>query len=243
MRIRPLNKALVPSVGTAQYHRERNGQKKMRLYIIRHADPDYENDTIIEYGKKQADMLAMRMKEIMPDIIYSSPRGRAIATAKPTCELLGMDYTIEEWATEKMEYMVSPDYEDEEVMRSSWEQSLADGIYRYKDFAKEDRKEHIVGMIDSSDEFLLRHGYKREGLLYKTINPNQEKIAVFCHGGFGGAWISHLLSLPPAMGWLHFSLHTTSVTEFAFANNENGITFPRCMRLGDVSHLSGLTRD
>lgn len=209
----------------------------MILYIIRHGDPDYANDTITEYGRQQAEALAKRMEAIKPDRIYSSPRGRAIATAKPTCELLGMRHTIEEWTTEKMEYMVLPDYNDTEALHKHWETNIADGIYKYEDFAKEDRSEHIQGMIDSSDEFLLRHGYKREGLMYKVINPNEEKIAVFCHGGFGGAWISHMLSIPPAMGYLHFGLHTTSVTKFVFKNTDNGITFPRCEFLGDTSHV------
>ena len=33
----------------------------MRLYIIRHADPDYKNDTITVFGHKDAQALAKRL--------------------------------------------------------------------------------------------------------------------------------------------------------------------------------------
>ena len=36
----------------------------MTLYLIRHAEPDYENDTITENGKKQAAKLGTWFKDI-----------------------------------------------------------------------------------------------------------------------------------------------------------------------------------
>ncbi len=209
----------------------------MELYIIRHADPDYENDTITPYGKEQADLLAKRIEKLNPDFIYSSPRGRAIATAKPSCELLGKDFTIEEWTTEKMRYMRIPDLNDKKTLENTWSFSFDKGLYEYEDFAEHDRMEHIHDMVAASDEFLARHGYIREGLYYKIDKPNDDKIAVFCHGGFGAAWIAHLVSLPPTLGWLHFIMGTTAVTKVRFDNNESGYTFPRMPYFGDREHL------
>ena len=81
----------------------------MVLYIIRHGNPDYEHDTLTPLGEKEAEALGERMKKEAPDLIYMSPRGRAIATAKPTCQKTGLTGSIENWMTERNEYMYSPD--------------------------------------------------------------------------------------------------------------------------------------
>lgn len=209
----------------------------MELYIIRHGDPDYENDTLTMHGWEQAKELAQRMEALYPDRIYSSPLGRAKATAQPTCESLGKQYNIEEWTAESMDYMQYPDIADSKVLNTGWKANFSDGLYDFMDFSTVERSSFLDDMIKSSDEFLARHGYKRNGLLYRVNRPNDEKIALFCHGGFGGAWISHLLLLPPAMGRMLFALDTTSVTKFLFENTPNGVTFPRCIYLNDTSHL------
>lgn len=56
----------------------------MTLYIIRHADPDYANNTITEFGWEEANALGEWMKDVKIDRIYSSPLGRALDTAAPT---------------------------------------------------------------------------------------------------------------------------------------------------------------
>ena len=72
----------------------------MLLYIIRHADPIYNPDTLTPKGKLQAQALAKRLAVHGLDRIYSSPSGRAMETAQPTAELLGLDINIEEWTRE-----------------------------------------------------------------------------------------------------------------------------------------------
>ena len=52
----------------------------MILYIIRHADADYKNDTITPAGRLKAEALARRMKSYGLDRIYCSPLGRAQGT-------------------------------------------------------------------------------------------------------------------------------------------------------------------
>jgi len=41
----------------------------MILYIIRHGDPDYANDTLTEYGWRQAEALGERMAKEKLDLI------------------------------------------------------------------------------------------------------------------------------------------------------------------------------
>jgi probable phosphoglycerate mutase len=72
----------------------------MRLYIVRHADPDYVNDSITAKGRLEAEALAARFSAQGLDRIYCSPQGRAIATMNYTRELLKTGFEIEEWTRE-----------------------------------------------------------------------------------------------------------------------------------------------
>ena len=56
----------------------------MRILLIRHGDPDYENDSLTEKGRREAHMLASRLINERIDYIYTSTMGRAMETAKPT---------------------------------------------------------------------------------------------------------------------------------------------------------------
>lgn len=49
----------------------------MRLIFIRHGDPDYVHDTLTEKGKREAELLAQRVKNWDVSKFYVSPLGRA----------------------------------------------------------------------------------------------------------------------------------------------------------------------
>ena len=68
----------------------------MFLYIVRHAEPDYERDTLLPRGENQADAVAKRLSQVGIDKIFSSPLGRAQKTAEPLCRLLNKECEIEE---------------------------------------------------------------------------------------------------------------------------------------------------
>lgn len=72
----------------------------MRLYIVRHAEPDYTNDTITADGHLEAKALGERLAEEGLDKIFCSPLGRAIDTMKYTSRDLKISYNIEEWIKE-----------------------------------------------------------------------------------------------------------------------------------------------
>ena len=72
----------------------------MDLYIIRHGESqgniglDVEDPHLTEHGKKQAELLALRLRNINFDVILSSPLTRAVQTATPLAELRGMPITV-----------------------------------------------------------------------------------------------------------------------------------------------------
>ena len=220
----------------------------MLLYIIRHGDPIYDPDSLTPLGHRQAEAVGRRLAEIGLDRIYTSPMIRAQMTAQPACEMLHIEPQIEEWTAESLAWQdfscdldngvhtwafhaQNTDFNTEEV------RSLGDEWYKAPHFSKVRGKEGYKRIQDASDEFLARQGYRRDGLVYRIERPNDDKIAVFCHEGFGVTWMSHLLSIPPQMFWASFDITHTSVSILRFDNNSNGICQPKAMCIGDTSHI------
>lgn len=220
----------------------------MLLYIIRHGDPIYDPDSLTEKGLLQAQALSKRLAVHGLDKIYCSPMIRAQQTAAPTCELLGIKPVIEEWTSEALAWRdlsgKFPDgshgwcfhtqntsYKTPEIL------ALGDKWYEAEPFCYVNAKEGYKRICDASDEFTERLGYKREGIVYRAVHPNNDRIAVFCHQGFGTTWLSHLLSVSPPLFWSSFDISHSSITILNFANNSNGLTSPLCIAMSDTSHI------
>lgn len=220
----------------------------MFLYIIRHGEPDYATDTLTERGQKQAEAVGLRLCRAGINKIYSSPLGRARQTAEPAARLLGLDVTVEEWSREIDEEMYTP-FPDgtpkslsliqNTYYRENGNMDLGfDGAYECQGFSSSEMKKAVSKVADGGREFLARHGYAEENGIYRIISPSDEKIALFCHGAMGRAWISYLLHIPINLMWSGFRYTHTGVTVLEFKNNENGITAPAMLFYSDMSHLS-----
>jgi len=224
----------------------------MLLYILRHGDPDYETDSLTPKGSLQAQALAKRLAVNGLDKIYSSPLGRAKQTAQATCDLLGIDMDIEDWTSESLAYRDLSVIHDDGQSRWVFHQqrtalinddtiSLGDDWGKAQCFRQYDND--FTGGVrrikDASDAFLARHGYQREGSIYRITEPNDERVAVFCHQGFGITWLSHLLNIPPHIFWAGFDMTHSAITILHFENYADGFTVPMCLTLSDTSHIYG----
>lgn len=220
----------------------------MLLYIIRHGHPDYETDSLTEVGKIQAGLVGKRMAEEKIDRIFSSPLGRAMQTAEPACEMLGLSKNIEEWAREIGDERLStfPDGKLKPIGAMQNTVFLENGGFNldYNDtflcppISESDMQTAVKYIEENGNAFLEKLGYKKQDGVYRIIKPNEEKVALFCHAAFLKTWLSILLHVPLHMMWASFEHSAfTAVTVIEFKNNENGITAPRCIRLSDVSHL------
>ena len=219
----------------------------MLLYVIRHGEPDYATDSLTENGKKQADALADRLCVHGLDKIYSSPLGRAMQTAQPTCDRLNLQYEIEEWMSEGnvwKDFSVVDEDGDREWAFACQNTKMLDDRYSMGEWYKNpvfskcnSPLENYKRITDSSDEFIGRLGYKRKGNIYEVVSPNDKKIAAFCHHGLSTVWLSHMLSIPPNIFWSSFDIAHSSVTILEFRNNPDNLTAPQCMCLSDVSHV------
>jgi len=222
----------------------------MLLYIIRHGDPIYNPDSLTEKGVLQAKALAKRLAVNGLDKIFVSPMVRARQTAQPTCELLNIKPEIAEWTSEDLAYR-DFSYTDESLENGTdWSfnypknnqktpeiLALGDRWYEAEPFCRTKVREGYIRIQQESDKFTEMLGYKRERTLYRILRPSDERVAVFCHSGFGTVWLSYLLSIHPVLFWSSFGLNHSSITVLEFKNTESGMTAPYCLTLSDTSHL------
>ena len=218
----------------------------MLLYIVRHGDPIYETDSLTERGRMQAEAVGRRIADSKIDRIFTSPMGRARMTAEPACRLLGLEATVEEWAHEIEDERLTP-YPDGVLKSIS---HLPNTVFRENgnidlpyDRALEctavnqTRMEEVARISEGGRDFLERLGYREENGVYRILNPNEEKVALFCHSAFSRAWLSVLLHVPLHIMWSSFNFTHTGVTVLSFKNYKSGFTAPRCLCLSDMSHL------
>jgi probable phosphoglycerate mutase len=216
----------------------------MLLYIIRHGEATYVNEQLTELGKQQADALANRLCIHGFDEIYTSPLRRAIQTAQPTAERLGISGKIESWMEEDIAY---EDFSATNLNGKEHDWSFA--CQNTKLLAPHEKWydnpvfatcKNIAGgherITKASDDFIARLGYVRDGFTYKIVAPSEKRIGVFCHHGMGTTWLSHLLQIPPNIFWASFNIAHTGVTVLEWANNPDGRTAPQCICLSDISH-------
>lgn len=219
----------------------------MRLYIIRHADPDYPNHTLTSAGKLEAVALARRLAAYDLDHIYSSPLARAQLTAQETAELLKLPVTVEDWLVEVSGLDGEIDPYDGEMM-PAWDipgERLRTNP-RYHTWETWDQeppfdapvyREKLDAFRIQTDAFLARHGCVREGALYRIDDHNEQQIAAFCHNGTALLWLALLLHIPPPLIWSSFWHAPSAVTTILFERRSPGIAVPRALQVGDVGHL------
>ena len=77
----------------------------MEILLIRHGETKWNRELVFrgirdielsERGRRQADLLAKHLKTFRIDAIFSSPLARAVQTAQPTAEALGLTVEPEE---------------------------------------------------------------------------------------------------------------------------------------------------
>jgi probable phosphoglycerate mutase len=221
----------------------------MRLYIVRHADPDYDRNTITPAGHLEAQALARRLAGDGLTHIYTSPLNRARETARYTAELTKIEPVIEDWTQElgglnvdlpqrsgDIETMVVWDAPGE-IIRAADPLPTHETWHDLPLLRGLGIRQRFEQVIADSDAFIARHGYAREGGRYRIVCANQDQIAVFCHNGSGLTWLAHLLAIPLTLMWAGFWLAPSSVTTILFDERSDVWAVPRCLGLGDVSHL------
>lgn len=182
----------------------------MRLMIVRHGDPDYSIDSLTPKGWKEAELLADRLCKLDIAKFYVSPLGRAKDTASFTLKRLGREAEEMTWMREFDAWIKRPDVGDRAILwdwlpedwtkvssfydKDAWSDHtlLKEGTTEHGDIRAE--YDWVIGEFD---KLLERHGYRREGQIYRAENANDDTIVLFCHFGLECVLLSHLLGISP----------------------------------------------
>lgn len=217
----------------------------MKLLIIRHGDPDYANDTVTAKGRREVELLAERISKLEVRAAYCSPLGRARDTAKPSLEKLGISAETMDWLREFEGYIIDPDTGKKRIpwdlMPAYW--TVSEDFYDRKKWLETplmrtgNVSREYEWVCRGLDSLIEKHGYRRDGNLYRAEHANNDTALLFCHFGVECVLLSHLLGISPVNLWHGFAALTSSVTTLVTEEREEGKAYFRCCGFGDLSHL------
>ena len=222
----------------------------MLLFYVRHGDPDYAVDGLTPRGARQAEAVGKRLAVHGLDKIYTSPLGRAKLTAKPACEMLGMEAEVVPFADEGNAWRATTVKTEEgretwgffhkptrERFASEEIRLLGREFYRHDEF-KDSRFVNIPKVQGEIDEWLLTLGYRhdlsRNG--YIAERPNDDRVALFAHQGFGLLFLSCVLDIPYPELCIRMDIQHTGMSVIRFAN-QDGFVIPTLLQLSNDSHI------
>ena len=218
----------------------------MKLIIVRHGDPDYENDTLTEKGKREAELVSGRLSKLDIKDFYCSPLGRAKMTASYTLDRLGRNAGTYDWLREfDLPPVIDPDTGKK---RLAWDQLpavwTAESGYYDKDewvnvplMRAADMEKYVREVNEGIDGIIEKHGYKRNGNYYEAVSPNTDTVVIFCHFGVTCVMLGHILGISPMVLWHGTISLPTSVTTLVTEERREGIAYFRMNGFGDISHL------
>ena len=217
----------------------------MKLLIIRHADPDYSIDSLTPTGWKEAELLSHRISKLDVKAFYTSPLGRAKATASLSLQKMNREATECPWLREFDRAIARPDADRRKI---PWDWLPADwtsvpeyfdrNLWYTTDIMKDGHvKEEYDWVTSELDKLLAKHGYERENDYYHAVNANNDTIVLFCHFGLECVLLSHLLNVSPMVLWHGMCAAPSSVTTLVTEERRKGIAYFRMSSFGDISHL------
>ena len=218
----------------------------MRIIFIRHAEPDYEHDTVTEKGKREAEILSHRVAKWDVKDFYCSPFGRAVDTAAPSLKVLGRTAETCEWLKEFYYRVYLPENGREHI---AWD-FMPEYFCPKDDLHDKDKWAHTdlmssgniadiaQNVYDNFDKLLAEHGYvRRDDGVYEVKKHNDDTLVFFCHLGVSMLIMGHLLGIAAPALWQGFFMAPTSVNVLCSEEREEGKASFRVQTLGDVRHL------
>ncbi len=223
----------------------------MRIILVRHGHPDYVNDRLTPLGQLQAQAAAQRLKDEGIEKIFSSTCGRAMETAQCTARLLGLpvegmdDFREINWggANGKELPLHGHPWDTADAMTAQG-MSLLDGDWATKPpFQGNMVVDYVAKVAAAADEWMLRLGYRREGLYYRVLTPAYHTVALFGHGGETAALLSHLFNVPFPFFCSAMGPDYTGIIVLTLPDEAQGLVPVRFALVNDIRHIQGLTAE
>lgn len=222
----------------------------MLLFYIRHGDPIYDPDSLTPLGRRQAEAVSKRLALYGIDEIYASSSNRARETAQPTAELTKKPVQILDWCNESyvgQEFYTHNEtgewrwlFQDEicrKLFASQEVLSLGQTWYEHKVFSAPHIKKGVERVQRETYAFLKTLGYEHDEKesFYHAVAPNEKRIALFAHEGFGMAFLSTVLDIPYSVFSTRFGLTHSGMSVVRYAGEKEVI--PCLLQLSNDSHL------
>ncbi len=202
----------------------------MLFHYVRHGDPIYNPDSLTPLGERQAEAVGKRLALHGVDRVFSSTSNRAILTSKPTCELMRIpEPTLLDFAEEGLTWRRVATVNENgvntwafysgkhvELFTSPEVYELGHRWYEHPELTE--FKEGFEAIYNDIDEFLLSLGYEhiRYTGRYKIVKPNNERVALFAHQGFGIAFMSCVLDIPYPIYCTRYDICHSGITTINF---------------------------
>lgn len=220
----------------------------MLFFYIRHGEPIYTPDSLTPLGEKQAQAVAKRLSVYGVDKVFSSTSNRAIMTAQPTCDLMGKEMTLLDFANEKHawdELTLIRDgkkrwlFQDEDSRNLFSDPDVISLGYEWYTHPKlREYQKGFERVYNETSALFSSLGYehiKNTGR-YKVLKPNNDRVCLFAHQGFGIAFLSALLDIPYPIVANHFDMCHSGITAIEF-KEKGGYAIPKLLTLSSESHL------
>lgn len=217
----------------------------MRIHIIRHGDPDYDNDTLTDLGHQQARALSKALAGYPIRAIASSPMGRARDTAAYTADALSLPVEVLPWVREMDDVTVPSHLRDDlavwhvpprqsvsQIPAEDWMQA---SLFKGTALARRMRElsQGVAALLSPYGLRSVPGGYS----LQRDLSCAGD-LAVFCHQGAGLTLAAFLLGIPPPVIWRSCYIAPTSVTTLLLEQSEQHFASFRMLCMGNTSHLA-----
>lgn len=217
----------------------------MRIYIIRHGDPDYEHDSLTPLGWRQAEALGAYLEGLPLKWLYASPYGRAQDTARPAARRLGLEVELLPWVREMTDVTVPSEIRDDLAVWNipPWQLERMDrGAGTWQEnaaFRGTPLRSRMAEMSGGLEALLNIHGIQKtpEGWRFQEAPGPEGDLAIFCHQGAGLTLLACLLGICPIDMWRAAYISPSSVTTVLAEETGDGRCNFRMLGMGEVSHL------
>lgn len=205
----------------------------MTIYLIRHGETEWNRDLrfqghqdspLTDTGKKQAQVLALRMQGVAFDKLYASDLGRALETAATIARLTHHDICQDARLRER----------NYGVLEGLTEETIKEQFPEVLTRLRNGDPEYIIPQGESHRQ----HYQRNMDFWHETMRRPETKIAVVAHGGVLDSFFRNICGL--ALGQPRcFTAANTSLAELIWGTF-SGVQRWLIKTWGDVSHLNGL---